>query len=252
VTREVLPLRELGVDILLLIDVSSSMNADDMADDASVRRIEAAREKALEFAKARTRDRVGLMTYAMFPELRSPMTLDERALAAFLRGIRTVEPGGPEDRTAIGVALARAVRTLNGSDAASKVVVLLTDGENNVDEILPVDAAKAAADAGIRVHTIGLGHGRIMVDPFGRGRRAIPADFSDLQEIAKITGGRFFEAADADALATVYGAIDKMEKVELEDPRYRTSDEFGLPLACGAGLLLLSLLLECLWIRGAP
>lgn len=248
VTREVLPLREEGVDILLVLDISSSMGTPDMDDDKPVRRIEAARDKALEFARGRPTDRVGLMTYAMFPELRCPLTLDKQALAAFLRSIDTVPERSEENATAVGVALGQAVRFLETSAATSKVVVLLTDGQNNIAEVMPLDAAKLAADAGVRVHTIGLGKGT--PDPFFR--RMIPVDFSELEEVAKIGGGEFFAATDADKLAEVYAAIDELEKVEVEDPRYRTSDGFAWPLLFGVGLLGLALLLECAWIRGAP
>lgn len=251
VTREVLPIREQGVDILLLVDISSSMDAPDMERDERVRRIEAARDKALQFARGRVHDRVGLMTFALYPELRCPLTLDTDALAAFLRGVETVQRGGPEDRTGIGIALAQAVSFLEDSDAPSKVVVLLTDGENNVADVMPEEAAKLAVDAGVRVHTIGLGQGLVFRDPFGRVRRQ-PSDFSAIEQIAETTGGRFFEAEDAEGLGDVYAAIDAMEKVELEDPRYRTSDGFEGPLLAGAALLVLAFLLDSLWIRGNP
>ncbi len=250
VSRDVLPLREQGVDILLLVDCSSSMNSPDMDAALQTRRIDAARRQALEFAAGREQDRVGLITYARFAELRCPLTLDGRALAAFLQSVQTVQ-AKEEDGTAIGVALAEAVRFMEGSETASKVIVLLTDGENNQAQVLPIDAAKLAADAGIRVHTIGLGHGRLIRDLTGQVS-AIPADFSELEKIAEITGGEFFKALDQQSLGHVYAAIDQMEKVELEDPRYRTTEEFVLPLVVGAGLLALALLLELLWLRGMP
>lgn len=249
VAREALPMRELGVDILLLMDVSSSMQEPDM-DDRGQMRIEAARERALEFAASRRNDRVGLMTFALYPELRCPLTLDEAALAAFLRSAETVRRGGEEDGTAIGVGLARAVSFLEKSEATSKVVVLLTDGANTVQDIMPQDAAKLAKDAGVRVHTIGLGQDQVIDTLFGRQRMA--TDFGDLVKIAENTGGGFFRAHDARDLGLVYSKIDQMEKVELEDPRYRTKDRFLLPLLLGVGLLLASLLLDLLWIRGAP
>lgn len=253
VTREVLPLREEGVDILLVLDVSSSMDMPDMTEDADVRRVEAAKAKATEFAAAREHDRLGLLTFARYPELRCPLTLDGRALRMFLGGVDTVESGGPEDGTAIGAALAAAVRFLADSEAESKVVVLLSDGEETVGEIPPLDAAKLAADADVRVHTIGLGQGKLVPDLLSPGgARLVPADFDALAEIAEMTGGVFFRARDADALGEVYRRIDAMERVELEDPRYRTSDRFGMPLGAGVALLALSLLLETLWFRRAP
>jgi len=251
VSREVLPIREQGVDILLLLDISSSMDATDMDEGARTRRVEAARDKAGEFARGRPHDRVGLMTYALFPELRCPLTLDIDALSAFLRGVDTVQRGSQEDRTAIGVALAQAVRFLEKTDTPSKIVVLLTDGQNNVDAVTPADAAKLAADAGVRVHTIGLGAGQVLMSPFG-GRQLLPTDFSELERIAKDTGGRFFAAEDAAGLGAVYQEIDRMEKVEIEDPRYRTTDGFAWPMAAALVVLLLALGLQCTWIRGAP
>jgi Ca-activated chloride channel family protein len=249
VVRDVLPMREAGVDILLLIDISSSMETADM-DERGMHRIEAARERALEFARARTADRVALMTFALYPELRCPLTLDQDALAAFLRSVETVRTR-EEDRTAIGVGLARAVATLEKSEAKSKVVVLLTDGANNVGNIEPGEAAKLAKDAGVRVHTIGLGSDRISTTLLGMQIRD-RTDFSAIEEIAAVTGGRFFRAEDAGDLKDVYSAIDAMEKTELEDPRYRTTDRFLLPLLAGAGLLVLALLADLLWIRGTP
>lgn len=251
VRREILPLREQGVDILLVMDVSSSMNETDMDEGGRLSRIAAAREEASRFVAGRPHDRIGLVTFALFPDLRCPLTLDHRALRAFIEGVDTVPERSPENRTAIGVALAEAVRLLDKSEARSKVVVLLTDGQNNVAEVQPLDAARLAKDAGIRVHTIGIGQGTVIQSPFG-GKRVIPTDFSELQKIAEITGGRFFRARDADGLARTYREIDAMEKVELEDPRYRISEAFMLPLLAGCGLLALALMADLSWIREAP
>jgi Ca-activated chloride channel family protein len=250
VTREPLPLRSAGVDILLVLDVSSSMQIEDMAEDRRWSRIDAARAKATEFSDARAVDRVGLLTFALFPDLLCPPTLDRRARAAFLTGVRTVTRGSDEDRTAIGVALAKAVTVLEKQTGRSKVVVLLTDGENNVSELSPAQAGKLAKGAGVRVHTIGLGHGRVMQTPFGM--RSDPADFSALQQVSTTTGGRFFAAEDAAALGATYAEIDRMEKTELEEARYRTKDWFLWPLLGGVVALGLALLVELAWLRGAP
>lgn len=246
VSRDMLPLRELGVDIMLVLDISTSMETLDMGGDRRRRRMDAAREQALTFASARANDRVGLMTYAQFPELRCPLTLDQRALETFLLGVDIVSDQR-EDGTAIGVALAKAVSVLERSDAASKVVVLLTDGENTIDNIMPLDAGRMAVDSSVRVHTIGVGRGRRM--PIVG---TVPVDFSELEQIAEMTGGRFFAAPTEADLAEVYAAIDELEKVELEDPRYRTVDYFHVPLLLGVAFLLLGLLAEFLWIREAP
>ncbi len=250
VTRDVMSLREMGVDIVLLVDVSSSMRAPDMNDDNTRSRVSAAREKALEFAKARTSDRVGLVAFARYPELRCPLTLDQAALAAFLKDVEAVYPQTEEDGTGIGIALAKAVKLLEQSEARSRVVVLLSDGEETVGTIMPDEAAKLAKDADVRVHTIGIGKPRVIQTFLGPQR--IPVDFSALEGIAKTTGGRFFAAADADELEQVYAVIDQMEKVELQDPRYRTVDWFLYPLVAAASLLVLAILLEFAWIRGLP
>ncbi|MEE2886200.1 MAG: VWA domain-containing protein [Planctomycetota bacterium] len=251
VTRDVLPIREKGIDIVLVLDISSSMLAADMSAEQELTRMAAAREKALEFAMERVTDRVGLLTFARFPELRCPLTLDQEALASFLRTVETVGERSPENKTAIGVALAKAVNLLEDSVAKSKVVVLLSDGENNVPDITPGDAARLAKDAGVRVHCIGIGAGQVFNDPFF-GRREIKPQFKSLKTIANICEGEFFEAESGVELTRVYDQINGLEKVEMEDPRYRTVDLYRFPFALGALFLALQLLLEFLWIRRVP
>ncbi len=246
VERDVLPLREQGIDIVLLVDVSSSMENADMDDAGELRRMDAARQRAEAFAAARTHDRVGLVAFARFAELRCPLTMDEQALGAFLRVLDTVPRGSELDLTGIGTALVKAVQVLQQSDAKSKVVVLLTDGEETSHEIAPQDGAKLAQDAGVRVHTIGLGNG--VRTAFGYQ----PLDFGELRAIAKTTGGRFFQPRSDEDLAAVYERIDELEKVELEDPRYRTVDRFEWPLGAGLAVLLLALLAEVLVFRRTP
>lgn len=253
VVREVVPLRSEGVEILLCVDISSSMVLNDMEPSGRKKRIDSARERASEFAAARAGDRVGLLAFARYAELRCPLTLDEDALAAFLRTLDTVPQNSELDGTAIGTAVAKCVDVLRQSPAKSRVVVLLSDGENTVPGpggeggIQPEDGAALAADAGIRVHTIGLGTGT--PSPFGG---TIPLEFTALKQIAGKTGGRFFKARTDQDLADVYAEIDQLEKVPLQDPRYRTTDAFAPPLLGGLVLLGLSLLLEFLWLRGAP
>lgn len=247
VVREVMPIREQGIDIMLVVDLSSSMQIDDMSKERSLRRMDAARRRAEEFAKARRQDRVGCVVFAHYAELRCPPTLDENSLAAFLRSLDTVQPDSGLDGTAIGAGLAKACSVLQHSDAKAKVVVLLSDGENNVNDITPADAAKLAKDYGIRVHTIGLGMGDPM--PFGGFRKL---EFTALRTIAEQTGGTFFQPRSDQDLAAVYTHIDELEKTELADPRYRFVDQFHRPLALGLLGLLLALLLETLWLRRAP
>ncbi len=246
VTRDVMPLREEGVDIMLVLDLSSSMLETDM-DNKETTRIQAAKEKAQAFAQDRKHDRVGLLVFALYPELRCPLTLDQDALLAFLRSVEAKKPRSPENRTGIGRALAKAVGCLDESKAESKVIVLLSDGENNVQDILPKDAASLAKDAGVKVHTIGVGNG-----DYHPILGVQPLEFQSLRSIAKTTDGLFFAARSGDELAKVYAQINQMEKVELEDPRYRTVDWFVYPFALGVGLLALALLLEFVWIRALP
>lgn len=245
VAREVLPMRELGVDILLVVDRSSSMLAPDM-DGRGKTRMDAARENAIAFARARKSDRLGLLTFARFPELTCPPTLDQDALAAFILGLETVTPRSAEDGTAIGVALADASAVLAKSAAKSKVVVFLSDGEQTVNDIGFEEGAKLCKDAGARVHTIGLGTGEQTFLGVQEPR------FEALKKAAEITAGKFFRARSASDLAAVYAEIDQMEKVEIEDPRYRTADHFHWPLLVGAALLGLALLLELTWLRRLP
>lgn len=246
IEREVVPLQEQGIDIVVVVDTSSSMNIPDMDAAAKVRRMDAARLRAEEFAAAREHDRVGFVAFARYAELRCPLTLDEQALRAFLKALDTVPEGSELDGTAIGTALTKAVAVLQKSSSKSRVVVLLTDGENTVHDIAPADGAKLAKDAGIRVHTIGLGNGT--PTPFGFQ----PLDFRELRAIATTTGGQFFQPKSDQDLAEVYARIDELEKVELEDPRYRTVDRFEWPLAAGLLALLVALLADVLVFRRTP
>ena len=129
--------------------------------------------------------------------------------------------------------------------------MLLSDGENNVPDITPGDAARLAKDVGVRVHCIGIGAGQILNDAFF-GRRQLKPQFKSLKAIAKICDGEFFEAESGAELTRVYDRINVLEKVELEDPRFRTIDLYRYPFAVGAMLILLQLVLELLWIRRAP
>jgi Ca-activated chloride channel family protein len=252
VHREVMPTQKDGVDIMLVVDISSSMKLTDMDPQGGQRRVDIARARALDFAKARSNDRVGLITFARFAELRCPPTLDENAIAAFVRGIDLVPEGSELDLTSIGAGLAKGVAVLQKSQAKSKVIVLLTDGDNNVGVngvpgIPPDDGIKFAVDAGVRVHAIGIGRGN--PDPFG-GMHAL--EFTAIKDAASRTGGKFFKARTDEELKETYAEIDRLEKSELQDPRFRTVDQYSWPLLAGLLLLALSLLLEFAWLRGAP
>ncbi len=250
VEREVLPEEREGVDILLVLDVSSSMDARDL--DPLNSRLALARSAAARFVAARPEDRIGIVTFARYPDLVSPPTLDRRALADFLERIERVEPDGPEDATGIGTALALAVRLLAGGapveGAPPRVVILLSDGEENVAgpraprEIAPEAAAQLAARAGVRVHAIAMGLG----EPDGAGGwRAL--DTGGLRRIAHTSGGRFFEAREAGALGDIYDAIDTLETQARAEPRFALHDRFAPFL-----LLALALVAAAALLRRGP
>jgi Ca-activated chloride channel family protein len=234
--REPLPLEAEGIDVLLCLDVSSSMTARDLDGERS--RLEVAREAAAAFAAERTDDRVGLVRFARFPDVACPLTLDHEALGRILRETRSVAAEGPEDATGIGLAVARAAQVLEGSEASSKVVVLLTDGEENVatpgssDAVGPRDAARLCSRLGVRVYAVVAGRGSRAADGSWQA-----LDTGPVQELAAVTGGRYFEARDAEALRGVYEAIDQLERTGFREPRFRRVDVY--PWFLAAALLLL-------------
>lgn len=243
VERVLEPVATQGIDVLLVLDVSSSMTADDM--DARRTRLEVARDAAIAFANGRPNDRIGLLTFARYPDVRCPLTLDHRALARILGEVRTVEGDGPEDATGLGTAVARAAQVLEGSAGRSRVVILLTDGEENVarkeapGEIAPVHAAQLCAALGVRVYAVAAGSGRrTAAGGFER------VDVAEVARLATRTGGTFSEAKDAGAMARVYAEIGALETARVEEPRSTLVDRF-LPLLVGAlALLLVARLLE--------
>ena len=243
VQRDELPLKTQGIDIVLCLDLSSSMEAKDM--DPARSRLAIAKSAAAEFVKGRPDDRIGLVCFARFPDLRCPLTLDHRALLEFLAEVRLVDKEGPEDATGIGTALARSTQVLRGSAAPSKVVILLTDGEENVatadtpEEIAPVHAAQLMAELGVRAYTISAG--RLTTDAEGS---AVPIDTPQIELVASKTGGRFFSAQDATAVADRYAAIDKLETAEFDEPRFKIEERYLGFLLAGMLLMLLSRLVS--------
>ncbi len=246
-----------GVDIALVIDRSGSMRFDDLERDRS--RLEVVKEVVADFAERRMTDRVGaadnvaLITFAHFPRLLCPFTLDVGALHGFLDGVELVRHH-EEDGTAIGVALAKAVAVLRETDAESKVVVLLTDGENNVHDITPDAAAELAAEEGIRVYTIYAARYLYRHDPFrGYVPDSAGQDTSELERIAELTGGRFFHARDREALEEIYAEIEALERTERREVRYEETFDLYLYLLLPAiacyGLMWLS---NATWARRLP
>lgn len=205
-----------GIDILLAVDVSSSMEAlDFQVHDVPVSRIEVVKRVVSEFIGNRPNDRIGLVAFAGRPYMVSPMTLDHDWLT---RRLETIETGKIEDGTAIGSAIASGVNRLRDQDAKSRIVILLTDGMNNAGKVAPATAAEAAQALGIKVYTIGAGtRGEAPVpvtDAFGRKRLAmakVDIDEKILTEVADMTGARYFRATDTDSLRKIYEEIDRLE-----------------------------------------
>ncbi|MEQ8763719.1 MAG: VWA domain-containing protein [Planctomycetota bacterium] len=251
VERAPLPLRIEGIDIVLCLDVSSSMKANDL--DPKRTRLDVVKEAAARFIEDRPQDQIGLVAFARYPDLLCPPTLDHAALSRILADLEVVESDTAEDATGIGTAITRAETVLQSSDARSKVVILLTDGEENVasadrpEEIAPIHAAQLGEQLGIRVYTIAAGKGRPSA-----GGEWIPLDTEQVRTVAERTGGRFFEAKDASDVTAVYGDIDALEKVQLEAPRYRLEDRFLPWLLAAIGLWLFGWLLRQTFWRALP
>ena len=233
-----------GIDIMMVLDVSASMNIEDLEDRA---RFELARETMESFIKGRQNDRIGFLIFSGEPQTLAPPTLDYPLV---LNALRTVQPGILKDGTAIGDGLAAAVNRLRSSKAKSRVVVLLTDGDNNVGQVDPATAGDLAAGYAIRVYTIAIGReGRVKMPirrkgPFGTTTsyqwfdNALNPEL--LQHIAKITDGKFYRVTDAEALPKVFSEIDRLERTEIKSTEKTRYDEaYQRPLKLG--LLLLAL-----------
>ncbi len=219
-----------GVDIALLIDRSSSMQHEDLAPNRT--RLDVVKDVVGQFATRRMTDREGaadsicLVSFARYPQLLCPFTLDDAAVSGFLESVELAQIR-EEDGTGIGVALAKAVAVLKETEAESKVCVLLTDGENNIDWIMPMDAAELAAEEGVRVYTVLAGRYLYQSDPFGRPvATENEIDSSELRKIAELTDGLFFRAKDKAALEDVYAQIEELERTERQEESF--SEQFDL------------------------
>ena len=225
-----------GIDIVLSMDVSGSM----LAEDFKPTRLEAAKDVATNFINGRQNDRIGLVEFAGEAFTQTPLTIDHDVLLGQLKGMKT---GVLEDGTAIGDGLATAINRIKDSKAVSKVIILLTDGVNNRGFVDPESAAEIAADYGIRLYTIGIGSRgeAIAHDNFGRPMR-VSADIDEdlLSRMAQHTnGGRYFRATNKNALGEIFEQIDTMEKTRIEVTQYRQTREEFKPLVAVALLLLL-------------
>ena len=229
-----------GIDIVMSIDVSSSM----LARDLKPNRLDALKDVAEDFIKKRPNDRIGLVAYAGESYTKTPITSDKSIVLAALRDI---DYGQLEDGTAIGMGLATSVNRLKESKAISKVIILLTDGVNNAGFIEPQTAADLAVEYDIKTYTIGLGTNGNALTPiaykrdgtFQFGMRQVEIDEDLLQDIAGVTGGEYFRATDNDKLEEIYDEINKLEKTEIEEFKYTRYEEKYRPWVFLAGIFLL-------------
>lgn len=239
-----------GIDIMLVLDISTSMRAEDLKPN----RFEAARNVAKKFINNRRSDRIGLVVFAGNSYTVVPPTLDYELLKNMLS---EVEMGVIKDGTAIGMGIATAVNRLKDSKAESKVIILLTDGQNNAGKIDPLTAASLARTFGIKIYTIGVGtHGTApypVTSPiFGTRYQQVEVNINEemLTRIANMTGGQYFRATDNQALQKIYARIDKLETTEIKEIIYtETKDLYLWFLLPALGLLILSIISEKIFFR---
>ncbi|MFC4095618.1 vWA domain-containing protein [Euzebyella saccharophila] len=229
-----------GIDIVMAIDVSSSM----LARDLKPNRLSALKEVAAKFIRERPNDRIGLVAYAGEAYTKTPITSDKSIV---LSSLREITYGQLNDGTAIGMGLATSVNRLKESKASSKVIILLTDGVNNSGFIEPQTAADLATEFGIKTYTIGLGTNGNALTPiaynadgsYRYGMRQVEIDEELLKDIATVTGGQYFRATDNEKLEAIYDEINKLEKTEIEEFKYYKYEEKFRPWVLLAGGLLL-------------
>ena len=242
-----------GVDIMLALDISTSMKAMDFK---PMNRLHVAKEVIRKFIDGRESDRLGLVVFARRSFTQCPLTTDYELLKSLLD---RVDFGMVEDMTAIGLAIANAANRLKDSEAKSKIIILLTDGVNNVDDLSPIDAARAAAALGTKIYTVGAGKpGLVEVPqdtPFGTRYIQVQSEIDEatLKEIASITGGQFYRAKDETALEQIYDQISKLEKTKIELYRfYRYKELFADFLIAGLALLFFEFIMSRTILGGIP
>ncbi len=246
-----------GIDIMLAIDVSTSM----LAEDLKPNRLDAAKQVAAEFISGRPNDNIGLTIFAGEAFTQCPMTTDHSSLLNLLQNVRTdiAARGLIQDGTAIGMGLANAVSRLKESKAKSKVVILLTDGSNNMGDLSPMTSAEIAKSLGIRVYTIGVGTNKVAPYPMpvagGVQYVNIPVeiDTKTLSDIASATDGDFYRATNTGELHDIYKEIDKLEKSKLSVTNFSKRYDAYQPFAAWAvAVLLVELLLRITVFRRIP
>jgi len=240
-----------GIDIMMSIDISSSM----LAEDIKPNRLIAAKEIAADFIDARSSDRIGIGVFARESFTVVPPTIDHHLAKEMLE---TVDLGMVRDGTAIGVGIATAINRLRNSEAETKIIILLTDGMNNAGEIDPITSGELAATYGIRVYTLGIGsHGTApypIDDPvFGRRYQNVPVNIDEemLQQIASHTGGKYFRATTAEELSEIYHEIDQLETSEIEEILYRNYEDKYAPWLISGIILLLTGFVNERWVTGS-
>lgn len=247
-----------GIDIVLALDVSTSMLAEDFTlNGKRANRLAAIKPIVKKFIENRANDQIGMIVFAGRPYTQCPLTLDYGILLQFLD---KVEIGMIEDGTAIGSALATCVNRLKDLPAKSKIIILLTDGRNNTGKIDPLTAAEIAKTLKIKVYTIGAGAKGMapypVMDPFGNRvytRVSIDLDEDTLKQIAQITGGMYFRATDTESLKEIYSQIDQMEKTKAEIKIYMEYKElFPWFLIPGLFLLILEIVISNTWLKKIP
>ena len=245
-----------GVDIMLTVDISGSMAAEDFQPD---NRLAVAKQVVAEFIQGRSYDRIGMVVFASQGYLQCPLTLDYDVLSRLLDQVELAPDLGLEDGTAIGMAIVNAVSRLEASTAESKIIILLTDGVNNTGQIDPQTAAGIAKTLGMKIYTIGAGTTGEAPFPvqglLGKRYVYVPVELDEetLTAVAETTGGRYFRATDAEALRQIYQQISEMEVTEVEVSRYTRYTELGAYAGIPAlALMLLELLLHNTVFRKLP
>ena len=246
-----------GVDIVVALDMSGSMASEDFEIGRErLSRLAMAKEVLKKFVEKRPNDRIGIVAFATQAYIASPLTLDHEFL---LQNLARLELGTIDNnRTAIGSALSTAINRLRELKSKSKIVILMTDGQNNSGKVAPLTVAEAAQTLGVKVYTIGVGmRGMAPMPQFWQGRKVgyqmqpVDIDEDTLQKIANMTGGKYYRADNSQKFQAIYAEIDKLERTEAEVKKFAHHDElFAWVITPGLGLLLLEVLLRhTIWRR---
>jgi Ca-activated chloride channel family protein len=248
--------RASGIDIVLALDLSGSMAAEDFElKGEPVNRLVIAKDVVQQFVRKRANDRIGMVAFAGRAYIATPLTLDHEFL---LQNLERLNLNTLEDGTAIGSAIAAAANRLRDIQAKSKIIVLMTDGQNNAGKVPPVTAAEAAQALGARIYTIGVGTKGVARVPYMNvfGQKAymdqkVDIDEETLAKVANMTGGKYFRAENTEGLRKIYEEIDKLEKTEVEVKKYQRYRElFPWFVLAGLSLLLLEIILSnTVWRR---